>query len=252
MSDLLFSRQERVGIVTFNCPERLNALDSQTLDLFDGAITELEKDDEIRVVLLTGTGRAFIAGADIAQLYTMDCAQAIAFNAHGSKIFRRLERLPKPVIAAVNGYALGGGLELALAADIRIASESALFASPEVGLGQIPGFGGTQRLSRLIGAGLAKEMIFTCRKVDAFEALRIGLVNRVVPADTLMDAAMDMARKISEASAFAIATAKRAIDEGLQLPFDDALGLESKLSGSCHDTEEQKKRTLAFLNRTRG
>ncbi|MEL7610468.1 MAG: enoyl-CoA hydratase-related protein [Bacillota bacterium] len=252
MGDLLLTKQEGVGIVTFNRPERLNALNARTLELFDGAIAELEKDDAVRAVILTGTGRAFIAGADIAELYAMDSSRAIGFNGRGSKIFRRLERMPKPVIAAVNGYALGGGLELALAADIRIASENAVFASPEAGLGQSPGFGGTQRLPRLVGIGLAKEMIFTCRKIDAFEALRIGLVNRVVPPDELMPAAMDMARKICEASPFSIATAKRAIDEGLTLPFDDALELECKLSGACHDTEEQKRRTLAFLNRSKG
>ena len=252
MNELFLARRGAVGILTFNRPEKLNALDERMLGLLGAAVSELEADDGMRALILTGTGRAFIAGADVGELHAMDGAGAAAFNARGSAILRRLEKLKIPVVAAVNGYALGGGLELALAADMRIASEDAVFAAPETGLGQIPGFGGTQRLPRLIGAGLAKEMIFTGRRVGAAEALRIGLVNSVVPAAELMDAAMDLSQKIAGASAFALASAKRAIDEGLGLALDDALKLENALTGPCHDTAEQKQRTLAFLRRSKG
>jgi enoyl-CoA hydratase len=251
MEYLLLEKKGNIGYLTINRPKQLNALSSAVLDELDQAVTTLETDDEIRVVIITGAGeKAFVAGADVKELHDAYCAAAIAFNRKGSQIFRRLEKMGKPVIAAINGFALGGGLELALACDIRIAAENAKFSNPETGLGQIPGFGATQRLPRLVGTGMAKEIIFTGRMIKAPEALAIGLVNRVVPVDELMSTCEEMANMMLTKSQPALASAKKVIDEGIQMSLDEGLQLEWYMSGPLHETEEQKAFTQAFLDKS--
>lgn len=195
-NNLLLKKDNNIGILSINRPEALNALNSSVLEELDKAIDMIQKDDDIHVVILTGEGRAFVAGADIKEMKDMTSIEAREFAEKGMKIFRKMELMEKPVIAAINGFALGGGCELAMCCDIRLASEKAKMGQPEVGLGITPGFAGTQRLARLVGLGKAKELIFTAITIDANEAYRIGLVNKVVPADELMNEAMEMAKLI--------------------------------------------------------
>src|SRR5918997_1463163 len=203
---------EGIAVVTMNRPQALNAFNSEQLDLLGAAFHQLGKDRSVRVVILTGAGdRAFAAGADIKEMVDLSPAGGIAFGRKGQVLTSAVERLPQPVIAAVNGYAFGGGCEIAIACDIRLASENARFAQPEVGLGIPPGWGGSQRLPRLIGPGLAAEMIYTGRQVHADEALRIGLVNAVHPLDRLMPAAREMAAQIARNSPAAVRAAKSLI-----------------------------------------
>jgi enoyl-CoA hydratase len=249
---ILFEKKNRIGYVTINRPKQLNALNRNVLGELDKLISKLETDTEIGVVIITGSGeKSFIAGADVSELAVLDGAGAIEFNSYGSKIFRRLEKLEKPIIAAVNGYALGGGLELALACDIRVASENASFGNPEVTLGSIPGFGATQRLPRLIGTGLAKEIIFTSDRIDAQEAYRIGLVNHVVSLAELMETCEKLAGKILQASPIALKYAKKTIDEGMQVDLDTGLKIEYTNTGFCHDGPEHKTYINAFINRNK-
>lgn len=249
---ILFEKKNRIGYVTINRPKQLNALNRNVLGELDKLISKLETDTEIGVVIITGSGeKSFIAGADVSELAVLDGAGAIEFNSYGSKIFRRLEKLEKPIIAAVNGYALGGGLELALACDIRVASENASFGNPEVTLGSIPGFGATQRLPRLIGTGLAKEIIFTSARIDAQEAYRIGLVNHVVSLAELMETCEKLAGKILQASPIALKYAKKTIDEGMQVDLDTGLKIEYTNTGFCHDGPEHKTYINAFINRNK-
>ena len=251
MEYLLLEKKDSIGYLTINRPKQLNALSAAVLDELDEAVKVLETDDEIRVVIITGAGeKAFVAGADVKELHDAYCSDAIAFNRKGSMIFRRLEKMGKPVIAAINGYALGGGLELALSCDIRIAAENASFSNPETGLGQIPGFGATQRLPRLVGTGLAKEIIFSGRMIKAPEALSIGLVNRVVPVDELMTTCEDLAKMMLKKSQPALAAAKKVIDDGIQMSLDEGLQLEWYMTGPLHDTPEQKAFTQAFLDKS--
>jgi len=250
MEYLLLEKKNNIGYLTINRPKQMNALSSAVLDELDAVVTDLETDDEVKAVIITGAGeKAFVAGADIQELHDAHCAEAIAFNRKGSMIFRRLEKMGKPVIAAINGYALGGGLELALACDIRIASEKASFSNPETGIGQIPGFGATQRLPRLVGTGMAKEIILSGRRLKAPEALAIGLVNRVVAPEELMPACEELAAMIMKNSPYAVAAAKKVIDEGIQMSLDEGLQLEWYMSGPLHETDEQKNRTAAFLKK---
>ena len=196
-SKLLVEKENGIAIVKINNPQSLNALNSTILGELDTLFTELENDSSISVIILTGEGKAFVAGADITEMSSMDAAEGKAFGEKGAKVFRKIELLSKPVIAAVNGYALGGGCELAMCCDIRIASAKAKFGQPEVGLGITPGFSGTQRLPRLVGMGKAKELIFTAEAINADEACRIGLVNSVAEPEELMNTAVAMAEKIA-------------------------------------------------------
>jgi len=246
---LLFSKIDRIGILSINRPKELNALDSCTLGELEKAIDMIISDDDIYVLIITGEGRAFVAGADIFEMKNMDVGQARQFSKRGFTIFRKIELMEKPVIAAVNGYALGGGCELALCCDIRIASEKAKFGQPEVKLGIIPGFGGTQRLVRAVGVGKAKEMIFTGEMMDAEEAYRIGLVNKVVPEDKLMEEAIKMANTIANNGQIAVRNAKTAINMGREADLETGQSIENSLFGVCFSTEDQKEGMAAFLEK---
>ncbi|WP_022773789.1 enoyl-CoA hydratase-related protein [Butyrivibrio sp. AE2015] len=241
--------KDNVAIVTINRPEALNALNSQVLDdlaaTFDAIDTNV-----VRAVVLTGAGeKSFVAGADIGEMSTLTKAEGEAFGKKGNDIFRKIEQFPVPVIAAVNGFALGGGCEISMSCDIRICSENAMFGQPEVGLGITPGFGGTQRLARLIGAGMAKQLIYTARNIKADEALRIGLVNAVYPQKELMAAAEKMASQIAANAPIAVRACKKAINDGLQTDIDEAIVIEEKLFGSCFETEDQKEGMANFLRK---
>ncbi|SFQ18722.1 enoyl-CoA hydratase [Butyrivibrio proteoclasticus] len=241
--------KDNIAIVTINRPEALNALNSQVLDdlaaTFDAIDTNV-----VRAVVLTGAGeKSFVAGADIGEMSTLTKAEGEAFGKKGNDIFRKIEQFPVPVIAAVNGFALGGGCEISMSCDIRICSENAMFGQPEVGLGITPGFGGTQRLARLIGAGMAKQLIYTARNIKADEALRIGLVNAVYPQEELMAAAEKMASQIAANAPIAVRACKKAINDGLQTDIDEAIVIEEKLFGSCFETEDQKEGMANFLRK---
>ena len=239
-----------VATLTINRPKVLNALDAATLGELGEAMRALQADASVRVVILTGSGeRAFVAGADINELATLAPDAAKAHAELGQRVFERVERLGKPVIAAVNGYALGGGCELALACHIRIASDRAKFGQPEVNLGVIPGYGGTQRLARLVGTGLAAEMILSGVQVDAAEALRIGLVNRVVPHAELMDRAKHIARTISSMGQVAVRLALESILAASSTTLAQGLALEAKLFGESCASEDFKEGTTAFLEK---
>ena len=235
--------------MSINRPEALNALNTETLQDLDKAMEIIEKDEEIHIVILTGEGRAFVAGADIGEMKDMDVFQAREFADLGLGVFRKIELMEKPIIAAINGFALGGGCELSMCCDIRIASEKAKFGQPEVGLGIIPGFAGTQRLSRLVGMGRAKELIFTTDMINAEEAYRIGLVNKVVPVDKLMEEALAMAKSISEKGQIAVRFAKTSINRGIDVDMETAMAIERDLFGLCFATEDQKEGMTAFLEK---
>lgn len=248
-TNLLLKKDNKIGILSINRPEALNALNTAVLDELDKAIDMINKDDEIYVLILTGEGRAFVAGADIKEMKDMNSMAARDFAEKGMRIFRKIELMEKPVIAAVNGFALGGGCELCMCCDIRIASENAKFGQPEVGLGITPGFAGTQRLPRLVGLGKAKELVFTGVTIDANEALRIGLVNKVVAADKLMEEAMEMANTIVKKSQLAVRYAKTAINRGIETDIETGMAIEKDLFGLCFATEDQKEGMLAFLEK---
>ncbi|MDO4534862.1 MAG: short-chain-enoyl-CoA hydratase [Clostridium perfringens] len=250
LKNVLLEKEGNVAIVTMNRPKALNALNSETLKELDTVIETLEKDNEIYAVVLTGAGeKAFVAGADISEMKDLNEEQGKEFGLLGNKVFRRLENLDKPVIAAINGFALGGGCELAMACDIRIASVKAKFGQPEAGLGITPGFGGTQRLPRIVGLGKAKELIYTCDIIKADEALRIGLVNRVVEVEALLDEAKAMAKKIAINAPIAVKLCKDAINRGMQVNIDDAIVIEACDFGKCFSTEDQKEGMTAFVER---
>lgn len=246
---LIIEKKEKVCIVSINNPQTLNALNSAVLEELDRAFSEIAADDGISAVILTGAGKAFVAGADISQMSTMNAAQGKAFGEYGAAVFRKIELLDKPVIAAVNGYALGGGCELAMCCDIRIASAKAKFGQPEVGLGITPGFSGTQRLPRIVGPGKAKELIYTAGIIDAAEACRIGLVNKVTEPEALMDEAMEMAAKIASKAPIAVKYSKHAINKGMQTDMDTAISIEADLFGLCFSSEDQKEGMKAFLEK---
>ena len=253
MSDfknLLVENAGGIAVVTIQRPTALNALNLATLSELDTAFAALANDKSIRVVIVTGGGaKAFVAGADITEMQAMSPAQARAFAKFGQHVFACLEALPQPVIAAVNGFALGGGCELAMACDIRIAAENARFGQPEVGLGITPGFGGTQRLPRLVGEGRAKELLFTADVIDAAEALRIGLVNKVVPVGQALEAATAMAKKIMTRSPVAVAYSKTAVREGQNASFDSAVAYEAEVFGLCFADAEQREGMTAFVEK---
>jgi enoyl-CoA hydratase len=239
-----------LALVAVNRPDKLNALNAATIQRLDEVLREVRADDAVRAIILTGAGeKAFVAGADIAELATMGPIDGVQVSRAGQETFRMLERMPKPVIAAVNGFALGGGLELALACHIRIASTRAKFGLPEVKLGIIPGYGGTVRLPRLVGRGRALELMLTGDMIDAAEALRIGLVNRVEEPDAVLGAARDMARKMVANGPIALAMALEAVDRGMSTTIDDAQILESRLFGLLASTEDMREGMQAFLEK---
>ena len=250
LKNVLLEKNDHLAVVTINRPKALNALNSETLNDLNTVLNDLEQDNNIYCVILTGAGeKAFVAGADIAEMKDLNEEQGKEFGLLGNKVFRRLENLDKPVIAAISGFALGGGCELAMACDIRIASERARFAQPEVGLGITPGFGGTQRLPRLVGEGKAKELIYTCAQVKADEALRIGLVNKIVPLETLMDEAKAMANMIIANAPIAVRLCKDAINRGMQVDIDSAVVIEAEDFGKCFLSEDQTEGMTAFMER---
>ena len=250
LKNVLLEKEGHLAIVTINRPKALNDLNSETLKDLDTVIENLENDKYIYAVILTGAGeKSFVAGADIAEMKDLNEEEGQAFGALGNKVFRRLENLNKPVIAAIQGFALGGGCEISMACDIRIASEKALFGQPEVGLGITPGFGGTQRLARIVGLGKAKELIYTAQNIKADEAYRIGLVNKVVPLESLMDEAKAMANKIMANAPIAVRLCKDAINRGMQVDIDKAVAIEAEDFGKCFASADQKEGMSAFLER---
>lgn len=250
MNNLLMQVENEIAIVTVNRPKALNALNTQTLNELYELFSDIAKRKDIKVVILTGSGeKSFVAGADISEMINGNAADGKDFSLRGKDAFTKIEQIPQVVIAAVNGFALGGGCELAMACDIRIASENAIFAQPEAGLGIIPGFGGTQRLTRLIGKGKAKELIFTCDKIDANEAYRVGLVNKVVPQGELMQYCQKMAQRILRNGSYAIALAKQVIEKGSDTDLDTGLILEAQAFGLSFASNDKKEGMSAFLEK---
>jgi enoyl-CoA hydratase len=248
--NLLLERDGSIAVVTVSRPRVLNALDTQTLDELRRAALELKHDSGVRAVILTGAGeKAFVAGADIEQLARLAPDEAKAYALAGQHVFDLLENLGKPVVAAINGFALGGGCELAMACTFRVASETARLGQPEVKLGLIPGFGGTQRLARLVGKGRAIDLVLTGRLVDAEEALRWGLVHRVVPAANLMTEARSLAASLAELAPVALRYAMEAIGRGAEMAFPEAAFLEATLFGLLFSTDDAREGTRAFLEK---
>lgn len=242
--------QDRVAIVTVNQPDKLNALNSERLRSLFLRIQEASLNPEVRVIVLTGAGeRAFVAGADIKEMVSLSHEEGRAFGELGHAVASALENAPQPVIAAINGYAFGGGCELALACDIRLASPTAVFAQPEVSLGIPPGWGGTQRLPRIVGLGIASELIFTGRRVDAEEALRIGLVNAVYPADELLPKALELARRIAANSPRSVQAAKRLINVTRGATYRDGLAAEADAFAAAFGTPDQIEGMTAFVEK---
>ncbi len=247
---LLVETKNRIGYVTINRPDKLNALNAKAKSELRQAFERLKDDMTVDVVILTGAGpKAFVAGTDIKELTELDTEKGKAFSSGGQAVFDLIENLGKPVIGAINGFALGGGCELALACSVRVAAESAKFGQPEVNLGVIPGYGGTQRLARLVGKGKAMELILTGDQIDAQEALRIGLVNKVVPAADLMSVAESMAQKIIGKGQIAIRLALKAVNMSHETNLTDGQALEASLFGVCCGSEDFKEGTKAFLEK---
>lgn len=247
--NLLYQNENGIGILTMNRPKALNALNAETMEELSDFFERAAKDEELKVLIITGSERSFIAGADITEMLPMSSAEGKAWGEVGHKVFNQIESLPKPVIAAINGFALGGGCEFAMSCDIRIASEKAKFGQPEVGLGIIPGFAGTQRLPRLIGKGRAKELLFTCDLIDAQEAYRIGLVNKVVAPEELLNAAMAMAEKILKQAPYAVRLCKEAVNVGMEVDQDTGTSYEGTLFGITCSTEDKKEGMTAFVEK---
>lgn len=243
------TKQGHVGIVTMNRPEALNALSSAVFADLTKALDQVERDDDVYVVVITGAGRAFVAGADIGEMASMNVEEGLAFSELGNSLMMRVDLFPKPTIAAVNGFALGGGCELSLACDIRVASEKAKFGQPEVGLGIIPGFGGTQRMARIIGTGPAMELIYTADTIDAKRAQEIGMVNHVVAPEELMTFTLEMAEKIASKAQVAIRTSKMAIRRGIDCDISTAATYEALAFATCFSTEDQKDAMKAFVEK---
>ena len=249
MSFVKTELQGAVAVVTIDRPQALNALNPEVLADLKAAFEGIDQ-NAVRCVVLTGAGeKSFVAGADIGSMSTMTKAEGEAFGKLGNDIFLMIENFPLPVIAAVNGFALGGGNELAMSCDIRLCSDNAVFGQPEVGLGITPGFGGTQRLARLVGMGMAKQMVYSALNIKADEALRIGLVNAVYPQAELMDAALKLAAKIAKNAPIAVRNCKKAMNEGIALPMADAVVIEEKLFGDCFETHDQVEGMACFLSK---
>jgi enoyl-CoA hydratase len=249
MGFILYEEKGHVGLITINRPEARNALNSKIIAELTDKLDEIAK-SEIRCLIVTGAGeKSFVAGADIVEMKDFDPSQAEKFSISGNVLMEKLENMPMPVIAAVNGFALGGGCEMALSCDIRLASENAVFALPEVGLGILPGYGGVQRLVRVVGVSKAKELAFTGNKVKAPEAFELGLVSAVYPSRELMDAAMQMAEIITANAPLGVRAAKKVANDSIGLTLDSANRLEAKLFGSCFATNDQKQAMAAFVEK---
>ena len=247
--NIIFEKKNGIGYVTVNRPEALNALNDSVIEELDSVFRAIDRDDEVRVVIITGAGRAFVAGADIAQMSRLDGSEGRVMSMRGQKVMEFIEFMDKPVIAAVNGFALGGGNELSRACDIRIASETAKFGQPEVNLGIIPGYGGTQRLPRLVGRGMAKKLIYSAEIIDAEEAYRIGLVDEVVPADQLMDTAAKLAETIASKAPIAVKMAKAAINNGMNTDLKTGVQFEAEAYASTFVSEDRVEGMKAFLEK---
>lgn len=249
MEFVSYKSENFIGVLTINRPNALNALNSKVLDELRETFDKIDL-ETTRVVIITGAGeKSFVAGADISEMSTASVAEAEKFGKKGNDVFRKIETFSLPVIAAINGFALGGGCELAMSCDIRICSENAVFGQPEVGLGITPGFGGTQRLPRIVGLGKAKELIYAGNNIKAEEAFRIGLVNHVYPLENLMEEAMKLAGKIAKNAPIAVRASKKAINTGIDIDMDRAIIVEEKLFSSCFETEDQKEAMKAFLEK---
>jgi enoyl-CoA hydratase len=247
--DILFEKQNNICIITINRPKALNSLNSNVIEELNDAVDEIVRDKDIFLTIITGQGKSFVAGADIAEMKDKTPLEAAKFSELGARVFRKIETMEKPVIAAVNGFALGGGCELAMACDIRIVSEKAKFGQPETGLGIIPGFSGTQRLSRLVGIGKAKELIFTAKIIDAVEAEKIGLVNSVVKPEELMEKALELAQQILSKGQLAVRYSKTAMNRGSETDIETAILIEKNLFSLCFATSDQKEGMAAFIEK---
>ena len=244
-----YEEEGQISILTINRPKALNALNSQVLEELDKTLDSIDT-SKIRVLIITGAGeKSFVAGADIAEMSTLSKELGKNFSKKGNDVFRKIEKFDIPVIAAVNGFALGGGCEISLSCDIRICSDNAIFGQPEVGLGITPGFGGTQRLARIVGMGMAKQMIYSAQNIKSDEALRIGLVNAVYPQNELLNEAKKLALTISKNGSNAIKNSKKAINEGIQVDIDKGIEIEEKLFGDCFETSEQIEGMKKFLEK---
>ena len=249
-TNLILEQNDAIAVLTINRPKALNALNADTLTELSTVLDELGRDSSVKVVILTGSGeKAFVAGADISQMKELNALEGRRFGQLGQATFRKLELMPQPVIAAINGFALGGGCELAMACDLRLASENAKFGQPEVTLGLTAGFGGTQRLPRLLGTGLASELLFTGDLIDAQEAYRIGLVNHVYPLETLMEEALKLANRIAGRAPAAVQLSKSAIQRGMNMDLDSAQAYEAEVFVLTFSTNDQKEGCTAFLER---
>ena len=252
MENVLIAKEGHVATITINRPKALNALSTAVLTDLNAALDEVAADQDVYALIITGAGeKSFVAGADIAEMKDKSVEEAAEYGKFGNAVFRKIETFRCPVIAAVNGFALGGGCELAMSCDIRVASENAVFGQPEVGLGITPGFGGTQRLARLVGAGIAKEMIYTARNIKADRAAQIGLVNKVVAAEELSATVMKMAQGIAKNAPIAVAYAKKAINNGLQTDIDSGIAIEVEEFSNCFATEDQTYGMTCFLEKVK-
>lgn len=250
MTNVLLEKKGHIAVATINRPKALNALNSQVLEDIDQLVEQVKADDEIRALVITGSGeKAFVAGADIGEMSTLTKAEGEAFGKKGNDVFRKLETLPIPTIAAVNGFALGGGCELSMACDIRLASEKAKFGQPEVGLGITPGFGGTQRLARIVGVSNAMELILTAKTINAARAQELGLVSHVYPPEELMDKAMELAQAICANAPIAVAESKRCIRMGMQTDISTGAAFEAEAFGVTCGTEDKNEGMGAFLEK---
>ena len=264
MDYILYEQNGNVATITINREKALNALNSQVLDELNATLDAVDL-ATVRCLVITGAGsKSFVAGADIGEMSSLTKAEGEAFGKKGNDVFRKIETFPIPVIAAVNGFALGGGCEISMSCDIRICSDNAVFGQPEVGLGITPGFGGTQRLARLVGVGMAKQMIYTARNIKAADAYRIGLVNEVYSAEVdadgnvvksaqevMLAAAQKMAATIAKNAPIAVRNCKKAINDGLDADMDQAVVIEEKLFGDCFETEDQKYGMAFFLDKNK-
>ena len=248
--NILFAVEDGIATITINRPKALNALNQATVSELKDVVEKIATDKAIKVVIITGAGaKSFVAGADIKEMASKNAAEGREWGQFGQNVFTEIENLPQPVIAAINGFALGGGCELSCACDIRYAAENAKFGQPEVGLGITPGFGGTQRLARLVSPGMAKQLIYTAKNIKADEAYRIGLVNAVYPLEELLPAAEKLAETIAKNAPIAVRACKKAINDGLQVDMDRAIVIEEELFGSCFETADQKEGMGAFLEK---
>lgn len=250
MNNLLYSVENGVGTITINRPKALNALNIDVFNELGPLLDEIAVDESVQVVIITGSGeKSFIAGADIVYMLPMSAAEGKAWGAIGQGVLNKIENLPQPVIAAINGFTFGGGCELAMACDIRVASEKAVFGQPEVALGIIPGFAGTQRLPRLVGKGIAKEILYTGDPIKADEAYRIGLVNKLAAPAELMDLANDMAKRIMKNAPYAVRLCKDAVNVGIEVDLGTGSAYEGSLFGITCSTEDKKEGMTAFVEK---